>query len=246
MDAFADYVGYFLLSALGTDTPALHSGESTVYDHVFTETMPKPSLTIEQAIDVNTRRFAGAIVKGFKLSTKPGEMVELIAQIIAKSQATATEISGAFTTVKAFDHTQAIVKIGGTTLTEVENLELEYDSGVEMIYAIGNSDPSQNGVAGGSTIKGKMDLYLDATALTRLTNYLAQTRESIELIITGGAIGSAANYVLDILIPTAVYTTADSKITDAHNMLSIAFEGVYDTSTSKLLAVTLTNLLASY
>src|ERR671926_1601434 len=36
-DAFADYVGYFLLSALGTDTPALHSGETIVYDHVFSE-----------------------------------------------------------------------------------------------------------------------------------------------------------------------------------------------------------------
>src|SRR5436190_21038417 len=43
-DAFADYLGYFLLSALGTDTPTTHSGESIVYDHLFTESASKPSL----------------------------------------------------------------------------------------------------------------------------------------------------------------------------------------------------------
>src|SRR4051812_37736911 len=47
-DAFADYLGYFLLCAMGVDTPATHSGESIVYDHVFTEAAAKPSLTIEQ------------------------------------------------------------------------------------------------------------------------------------------------------------------------------------------------------
>jgi len=74
-DVFADYLGYFLLSALGTDTPTLHSGETIVYDHVFTENATKPSLTIEQAISENCRRFAGAICSSLKISGKVGEMI---------------------------------------------------------------------------------------------------------------------------------------------------------------------------
>src|SRR5262245_11381691 len=82
LDAFADYIGYFLLSAHGTDTPATHSGESIVYDHPFTESVTKPSLTIEQAIAENVRRYAGAIVSGYKVSGKVGEMLEFTPTIM--------------------------------------------------------------------------------------------------------------------------------------------------------------------
>ena len=245
-DCFADYVGYFLLSALGTDTPATHSGETIVYDHVYTETNPKPSLTIEQSIAENCRRFAGYIVSGFKISAKVGEMIEFTPTGMAKTQATSTQITAAFSTVEPFNHAQAIVKIGGSTIGEVESFELDYKNGLDYVYALGNVEPAFASISGGSEVTGKVELYLDATALTRLTNYLANTNEALELVITGGAIGSAAAYVLDITIPKAVYTAVESKVTDAHNMLSISFEGIYDTATSKMIGVTLTNLLASY
>ena len=91
-----------------------------------------------------------------------------------------------------------------------------------------------------------MDLYLDTTTLARLTNYLAKTTESIEIIATGGTIGSAAAYTLDITIPKAVYTAAQTKITDSHNLLTIEFQGIYDTATSALVKTTLTNLVSAY
>lgn len=171
-------------------------------------------------------------------------MVE--AGVKAKTQASATAISPAFTTVPSFDHTQVIVKIGGSTIGEVENFELEYKNGISMIHALGNAEPSYAAIEGGSEVSGKMDLYLDSTTLAELTNYINKTTRSLELIATGASIGSAANYVLDIVIPKAVYTAAESKITDNHNLLSISFNGMYDTSTSKLIGVTLTNLLAAY
>ncbi len=246
LDAFADYIGHFLLSALGLDTPATHSGETIVYDHVFTEAATKPSYTIEQAIDVNTRRFAGCFITGFKLAGKVGAMLEFTPSIIAKTQASSSEITGAFTTVPAFNFAQLQVKIGGSVLAEVESFELEYKSGLNMVYALGSNEPSFNAIEGGSMVSGKIDLYLDNAALTRLTNYLALNNESIELIATGPAIGTAANYVFDVLVPKAFYTAAESKITDNHNLLSVSFEGIYDTATSKLIGVTLTNLLATY
>src|SRR5205814_1625669 len=124
-DLFADYVGHFLLSAHGTDTPATHSGESIVYDHVYTDNATKPSYTIEQAISENVRRYAGAIVSGYKIEGKPGEMIMFTPTIMAKTQASASAITAAFTTVPAFNFAQAAVKIGGSTIGEVENIEIE-------------------------------------------------------------------------------------------------------------------------
>jgi len=245
MDAFADYVGYFILSALGTDTPATHSGETIVYDHVFTESNPKPSLTIEQAIAENTRRFAGVISSGFKITGKVGEMVEFLANVMAKTQATSTQVTGAFSTVPAFNHAQVQVKIGGSVIGEVEEFELEYKNGLDFIYALGNVEPAFASIAGGSELSGKIQLYLDSTTIAEMTNYINKTTRSLELIITGIAIGNAANYVLDITVPKAVYTAGETKITEAHNLLEIDFNGLYDTATSKLLGVTLTNLLAT-
>ena len=245
-DAFADYVGYFLLSALGTDTPALHAGETTVYDHVFTENATKPSLTIEQAQSEKVHRFAGSVVNTLKINAKTGEMLEVAATVISKSVATATAITPATTTVPAFNFAQLAIKIGGATIGEVDNIELEYKNGTEMEYCLGSNDPAFVAIKGGSEVSGKISMYLDATTLTRFTNYMAKTTEAIELIATGNAIGSAAAYVLDITIPKAVYTTATTKITDQHNLVEIEFNGLYDTSTGKLIGVTLTNLVAAY
>jgi len=244
-DAFGDYLAYFFLSAMGTDTPATHAGETIVYDHVITETNPKPSFTIEQGIGENCRRYAGSIVHTLKITGKVGEPLEATASIMAKTQASATQISPAFTTVAPFNHTQLAVKLGGSTIGEVEDFEFTYKNGLEMVYALGNAEPSYASISGGSEVSGKVSLYLDSTSLTRFTNYLATTKEAIELIATGGAIGSAAFYVLDINVPKAIYTAGETKITDAHNLLVVEFNGVYDTSTSKLLGVTITNLLAT-
>lgn len=245
-DAFADYIGHFLLSALGSDSAANPGGETLVYTHTFSENSLKPSYTIEQAISENVRRYAGAIVSGFKIEGKVGEMLEFTPTIMAKTQASASAITPAFTTVAPFNHTQLVVKIGGSTIGEVESFDFEYKNGLEMVYALGNAEPSYFSINGGSEASGKIELYLDSTSLTRFNNYISNTQESIELIATGGAIGNASNYVLDILIPKAVYTAAETKVTDSHNLLSIDFDSYYDTATSKLLSVALTNLVASY
>jgi hypothetical protein len=245
-DLFADYVGHFLLSAHGVDTVGTHSGESIVYDHVFSDAITKPSYTIEQAILNNVRRFAGAIVSGYKITGALGEMLMFEPTIIAKSQAAATAITGAFTTVPAFNHAQVAVKIGGSTIGQASGIEINYKSGVEMRYALGSNDPYLATIKDGANVTGKVDLYLDSTTTAKLTNYINHTNESIELVATGGAIGSAAAYALSVLIPKAVYTAADTPIGSDTNMLSLSFDSIPDPSTGKLIVPTLTNLVASY
>lgn len=244
-DAFGDYLGYFLLSALGTDTPTLHSGETTVYDHVFSENVTKPSLTIEQALSENTRRFTGCITTQLKFEYKVGETVKVTASQIAKGQAPSTAITPAYSTVLPFNFAQVVTKIGGSTIGEIESIELTYKNNVEAVYTIGSNDPAYY-AAKHSEVSGKIEVYLDNTALTRLTNYLSNTNEPLEIVTTGASIGNASNYALDILIPKAAWDKTAEKITDAHNMLELDFQGIYDTATSKLISVTLTNLITTY
>lgn len=141
-DLFPDYTGYFLLSALGSVVSALKGGETIVFEHTFTEAETKPSLTIEQAIGENVRRYAGSMA--------------------------------------------------------------EY------------------------------------------SNYLTKTEREIKLELTGDTIGVASNNKIVLTIHRAVLTTAETPISEDFNLLTIEFEGLYDTVTTKLLTVVVTNLLSNY
>jgi len=232
---------------MGTDTPAAHAGETIVYDHVFTESSPKVSLTIEQSQGENCRRFAGAIASQLKFTGKIGDMVTCVASFMAKSQATSTAITPAFSTLEAFNWAELSVKIGGSVVGEVQDFELTYQNGLSLIHAInGSVDPAYAAISGGSEVTGKISLFLDATSLTELTDYIAHTNRSLEIIATGvTAIGSTSHNVLDISLPVVSYTSGVTKITDQHNLLELEFTARYDTVTSKLIAITLTNLMAT-
>lgn len=244
-DLFGDYIGYFLLSALGNVSSALKGGESVVYNHTLTEQEAKPSLTIEQVVGENVRRYAGAIATGFKISSKTGEVSVMSVPFKAKSQASATKITPAYGTAPAFDFTDAAFKIGGTQLTQVSNFEFEYKNNIELLAALNNSnDPAFNYVKG-SEVKGKVDMYLDNTTLAEINAYLAKTNRVLDIIFTGDSIGSASNYQLSISVPKITYTKGETPLADDYNLLTIEFEGQYDTATSKLISVVLTNLLTN-
>lgn len=244
-DTFADYLGYFILSAMGQDTATNPGGETIVYLHTFSEVAAKPSLTIETSVAENCRRFAGAICNELKFTGKTGEMVMAEASILAKTQAASTAITPAFSTIPAFNFAQVTVKIGGSTLTEVEDFDFTYKNNHEMVYALGNNEPAFN-AANPSEAGGKLSMYLDSNTIGEYTNYLGNTNRSIEIICTGGSIGNSSAYTLDILIPSAVYTTAVTKITDKSNLLEIDFDSIYSVGSSKLISIALTNLIASY
>lgn len=245
MDLFPDYVANLVASAMGGVNTALHAGESIVYDHTLTEAETKVPLTIEQVIGDDVRRFAGAIATGFKVSVKTGEPVVINFPFKAKSQATATKITPAYTTVEPLNFSQVAFKIGGVTIGEVTSAEIEYKNNIEFLHALNSSNDAAYNFVKGSEITGKIEMYLDNTTLASLTDYLAGTTRSFQLLVTGPSIGVGANYVFNLTIPKGVYKTAETKLGEDYNMLSVEFEGIYDTSTSKLFNVVMTNLLTT-
>ena len=245
MDLFPDYAANLIATAMGGVSSALHAGESIVYDHTLTEAETKPSLTIEQAIGDDVRRFAGCIAGGFKVSVKPGEAAIINFPFKAKNQATATKITAAYTTVDPLNFLQTAIKIGGTTVSEIVSAEIEYKNNIEFLHALNASNDAGYNFVKGSEISGKLEMYLNNTTLAQMTAYLAGTTQSFQMLITGPSIGTGAAYTFNLTIPKGIYKTSETKLGEDYNLLSVEFEGIYDTATSKLFNVVMTNLLAT-
>lgn len=241
--------GYLLKSLFGNCSSALKAGESVVYQHTYTESATKPSLTIEQAVDQIVRRFSGSIVNSLKLSCKAGESLVATAGIIAKSAANATAITPSYETIRPFNFNDCLTasgfKIGGTAYGELDNIELEIKMNGNMLHAMGSNDPSFFG-PGASEVTGKAELYMDNATAAKFADYLAKTDRSIDLAFTGDAIGTASNYGLSISIPRVTFKSSTDPIRDDYNIITLEFEGVYDATTSKLLSSVMTNLTANY
>lgn len=246
MDLFPDYVAYLVYAAMGAVNSAAKSAPNgAVYDHTITEAETKQSLTIEQAIANNVRRYAGCIPTGFKISAKAGDVVKLSAGLKAKSQATATAITAAYTTTRPFNFNEVAFKIGSTQISQVVGFEFEYKNNIEFLHALASSNDPNFVYVKGSEVTGKVEMYLDATSTAELTAYLAKTDRALDIVMTGDVIGSSSNYGLAISVPKVSYKTGVTEIKEDYNLLTLEFVGYYDTVTSKLLSVVFTNLLTA-
>ncbi len=242
-------VGYLLKSVFGSVSSVLKGGESTVYEHTFSEQESKPSLTIEQAVGDIVRRYAGAILTNIKLACTAGETLKATVGIKAKSNASASKTTFSGETIRPFNFNDCIqasgFKIGSAYYSQVENFELEYKNNGEMFHALGSNDPTFFYVKG-SEVAGKFELYLDATTAARYADYLSKVEQALQIIFTGDAIGTNSNYKLDITIPKTVFKVANFPVAEYYNLLSVEFEGIYDAATSKLILPILTNLTENY
>lgn len=241
-------LGYLFKSAFGSvNSVAKSAPNAVVYDHTFAEVATKPSLTVEQATGEISRRFAGTIVHTLNLACEVGGVVTLTAGMRAKSNASATAITPSTETIRPFNFADfTTFSIGGQALTQVQSFDITYSNDHGYRHAISNSNDPQFNYAKGSTFEGSLELYLDATTAAEYTDYLNGTEQALAITATGDVIGSSSNYGIQVSAPRVRYRTATVPLNDDYNMLRVEFEGIYDTSTSRLVQMVLTNLLANY
>lgn len=245
MGAYPQSFGFLLLSALGgLSTSTIEAG--TVYKHTFTESPTKPGLTIEQVIGQISKRYAGFVVNKIKISAKVGDLVMVNISGFAKSQADATAITKTYETVRPFNWADvASLSVGSTDISDkVESFEIEYDNGVEMFYSLGAITPADR-FPKQSTVKGKIECYVDDTTSAYLADMIAGTQKALVLTLTGDAIGSVSHNGLVITLSKCSFTKFETKLSFGYNALSLEFDTSED-STNGLIKIELTNGTASY
>lgn len=212
MDLFQELSGHVFLSALGEVTSGLVGGESAVYEHDFTETITKPSYTIEQKLGALTNRFSGGIFNTFKISAEAGTpTVVLDFDALAKSVASSTPLTPSTPTTTRFKYVEATVSIAGTAFDTTTKIEIEHNSGVSMTPALNNTHDQYGYVVDGSEVQITLELMLDATTASKYQVMLDGTDQRIDLDLLGGAtIGTASNGALNIGVPNAKITAGET------------------------------------
>jgi hypothetical protein len=248
MNCYPIALGWILRSAIGSPNTTAVGTETLVKKHTYSETVAKPSMTIEQKIDALVRRYAGFTVSGWSLEWKSGEPVKLSFEGKALSDATATAITASYETSKVFDWTDiSSLTIGGTDVkASLDSFKIEYKNGLESFHALTNQpDPTRLYVKN-SEVTGNISATLTSDMVTLRQAFLDSTNKEIILtLVADETIGNASNNTLVITCSRCSLNGYSTPIDTDYTKCDLDFVAGKDT-TNGLIKVELTNLQASY
>jgi len=248
MNAYPVAMGYVLNSALGDTSSALYGSETTVYKHTITETVTKPSLTLEQRTGGITERYAGFTAGGFTLSINVGEPCKLSFEGKALSHASETAISGTYETTKVFDWTDIqSITLGGTDIKcAIKELSIEYTNDLNNFHGLCSQPEPSNLYIKSSEVKGKISGYLDSNLIAQQTAFENTTAQELIITIIGDeTIGNGSNNSLTITLSKVVLSSYKHPIDTEYVALEADFEGAED-ATNGLIKVELINTQDAY
>lgn len=246
-----DVLPYVLGMALGTRTTGTHSGESVIYDHVFTiqnanASMKTATLLVKQG-GIQTERYSNCVVDTLDL-TFDKDFAKANIGMIAAFPDTGS-VTPAYTQDTLFSRNQLAVQFGTSLSDAAMNtalplvaFTLNQNNSVlfEDAFLSGANTPVAGGfIAGPLEIKGTYTLQFSSTA--ELAKYQANTKNAIIATVTGAAIGVAAFEQVIINIGRATLTKAPLEYNlDGLVYLKQEFTVEYD-ATDHELAITVTN-----
>jgi hypothetical protein len=223
---------------LGLCLKGILSAEATVDNgagnggnHTFTpsNTVP-PSFSVLVNRDSSTMATniwdnVGCTVDKLDLSAADGGLLKAVATLSAKTQtASATGISPSYTTQNPLVYHTGTMSIAGSSspTVNVKSFKLSINSGNHNKRPQLGSKTIQQQQPGLFSVTGEVDAYFDS--MTLVNDYINATDVSIELLLTGTAVGSSTRK-LDLLIPVAQFTEGIPKNSGAANeiMLKLPF-----------------------
>ena len=248
-------IGYPLVNILGQVAPTLHSGETLVYDNLFTVAGPgvlPPSLTFARTSPVRSRRFSMGTLTDLEIDVKQNGWVEYTATITAKSGATSTE-TVLIPTFNKFTSKHVVVKratnlagLTGATAMQLKSIKLKLSRKTDRFTPLGTIDPvsfdPNDFSATGSMVLRYTDTSLEDVAFLNTAQAV-----SIALINTDVTIGTATNPSLTFTMPKVRFSpiTLDNPL-DKTLSETVNFECELDTTANYMIQAVLTNLKNGY
>jgi hypothetical protein len=180
---------------------------SAPHTHTFTESNTPPSVTIENGINLGTTdsvcKLLGCVLDSLNLKCAVGEPIRFTAKFFYKNEAEGTSLDGspANETETPFTFANATVAMpAGTTLTNVQNLDINLNRNVSRVYGL-NSRFLTNVIFG----KRGYEVILDKTfeIATILEQFYGSTtapnatvaESTMNINITNADTGSAERHI---------------------------------------------------
>lgn len=248
LNAYPNAMGYFLYSALGGVATETVYGESVVYEHTFTETVSKPSLTIEQVIGDLEEKYAGYIASGFNLQFAVGQPVSLSTEGMAKTAATDEKSSPSYEAldVLKWTHVTSIAINSSDIKAHVESGNIEYTNGLATFHGFGAVSGPTTHYVQNSTVTGSLTLIMNETDVDPLLSDFRDGDElPIILTLQGESVGDSANTALQVTLPRCVINAFNTSLGTGYNQVTLDFVGGKDFGDG-LIEVVLVNTLSAY
>ncbi len=246
--------GLILYSLLGSHSVALHSTETLVYDHTFTESQlnDSQSLTLTRKDPNVDQQFALAMIKSLELDIVAGDYVKMTSDWVTQPSATGTDTT-AFVQENHFTAKMASLKLasnisGLTSATAVlaKDVKLTIDKGVNPYFIIGQNNPTDI-FAQEMTVKGDFTLlYTDDTYKTLRFN---NTPQAVQIVLenSGVTIGTASHPTITFTLPQVFLTEwKPAQPVDGMVEQTITFEGTFSLASAYMIQAVLTNLVTTY
>jgi len=246
--------GLLLLSAIGSVTSTLKSGETAVYNHTYSvrNDAQHPSLTIESKNPNEQLAFALAMLESLEIRAEIGKYVEYTATFKSKKGIPATNTPSYITenvflskhlTLKIAD---SIAGLDAAVAIPAKSVTLEITKNLERDDAFGSLDPAdilnkQFGIEATIVL-----LYRDAVYKTFFKTGSPKAIR-IDMKNTDVTIGVASNPQLRIDLAQAIFTGWE-KTTGLEDLSvqTITAKATYKMAEAKMLDCVLTNTQASY
>lgn len=245
-------IGYWLLNMLGTVVATLHSGETTIYDNLFTlnQTNIPPSLTLSRVNLVNPRRFPLITSSDLEIDVKQNDWAQFTATIVGLQGATASDTPALLTSATDHEFTSkhAVVKtastqagLSGATALQLKSLKLKISRKLDRFTPLGTITPAsfdgEEVTVTGTIVLRYTDHTLEDLAYANTAQFL-----SIALINTDVTVGVATNPALTFQLDQARFSpiTLDNPLAQVLSQ-TINFTGELNMTTGSLIKATLTN-----
>ena len=247
-----------LLSLLGTDAPALHSGETTVYDHVLTvaQNAQHQSLTIFVHDPLSGQDYSHALGVVHKVDIEYAlkDFIKYAASILGQqgvqkssftpSQSAENRFVPQYLTFKTASN---LAGLNAATPIAIRNLKLSIDDNVESQDVLGNVAPADF-LNKEFKIEGTLEAIWQNESDFK-TNTIANTPQAMRLDLINSAvtIGTAAHPEIKIDL-AKVYFTDFSRPIKTKDLVyqTLKFKAAYSISDTHMVKITCTNTVASY
>ena len=248
-------VGVFLYSTLGGYSVGLASGETTVYNHTFTESQSNQTQSLSVTrLNPNTQtNYVNAMIGSYELDIKAGDFVRHSANLTAFPGVTGTGATSAFLNENEFKGKHVTTKLAstmagfsGATAIPTASVKLTINKNLDPYYIIGQDGPAE---IYSQNVEITGDFVLRYTDDTYHTLRYNNTKQAMQVAVqnTDVTIGTASSPTLVFNLP-AVYLNDFKPEQGIDGMVTqtVSFTATYDLASAYAIQAILTNAVPTY